>query len=374
MAGSGRVVMAGVGWAVLAAWAPVFWAVTLPCAVLLSAALIRALRRGELSMSVPGAVPAVLALVGSLQLAAGLTESRFATVAAILMWVACAALVFLAEQCSQSETLTALSWLAGAIGVTAILVHFTSTYRVFWIFPAQYEQVFGPYVYRNHYAAFAELTLPPALYLACRRREQRELFVLIAAVLAAGVVVAQSRAGAILVGAEIVTVLGVAGARGLLSVKLASVLAVSLLGGALVVGYSGLANRFEERNPWHVRAEIVKSSLDMWRERPATGWGLGTWRGLYPSYARIDPGVLVNEAHNDWVQWGCDGGVIGVLAMLALAGWCAWRGVQTIWGLGVSFVFVHGAVDYPFQEPSILLLTMLLAGMMVKRKIHSKRA
>ena len=59
----------------------------------------------------------------------------------------------------------------------------------------------------------------------------------------------------------------------------------------------------------------------------------------------------------------CDAGVTGLLAMLVFAGWCIARGVKTIWGIGVPIVFVHALVDYPFQEPSILILTMMLAGL-----------
>ncbi|MCU1262027.1 MAG: O-antigen polymerase [Bryobacterales bacterium] len=364
MRNDGKAVFAVVVFAVGAAWAPALWAITVPGAFFLALALLWITRGGRVSLSCPIAVSLLMATIGLVQLLGGTTEYRFQTNAAIIGWLTCAAVAWIARQCDARRMIAPLAYLAGTVAVLAILVHFTSTFHVFWIFPVRYPQVFGPYVYRNHYAAFAELTLPPAIYLACARRQQRPLFVLITAVILAGVVVAQSRAGTLLALAEIIAVLAIAGARRLLSLKVAAAVAISLFAAAFIVGFSGLTERFQEENPYHVRAEIVQSSLDMWRARPVSGWGLGTWRTVYPSYARIDPGVIVNEAHNDWLQWGCDGGLLAVLAMLALAGWCTLRGFQSVWGFGVGVVFVHALVDYPFQEPSIMFIAMLLAGLM----------
>lgn len=297
-------------------------------------------------------------------MALGTSVYRFQTEAAVLAWVAYASVAWMAAQARPESILPVLAYFSGVIATLAILVHSTSTFHVFWIFPIRYATVFGPYVYRNHYAAFAELMLPIAIYLACIRRYQRALFLLISATLFTGIVVAESRTGTFLALAEILAVLAITGRRGLLSMRLTFVLIASLCAGACAVGFTGLAERLQEQSPYHVRAEIAKSSFDMWRVHPTAGWGLGTWRTMYPSYARIDPGVLVNEAHNDWAQWACDGGIFTALVMLIFALWCLRLGVRTIWGFGVSVVFLHALVDYPFQEPSIVILTMLLAGLM----------
>jgi O-antigen ligase len=353
-------IAAVIAYTVAAAWAPAFWAVSLPGAAILALALVSPSAR----LPFPSFAPLAMAAIGGLQLVTGATVYRFSTEAAILGWIACAAAAWLGGQADPVRMLPPLAWFSGVIATLAILVHATSTFHIFWIFPVAYPQVFGPYVYRNHYAAFAELMLPVALYLACVRRAERPVFVFIAATVFAAVVVSESRTGTILAAAEIVIVLALAGWRGLLSGRLACVLALALGAGVGAVGFTGLAGRLQEQNPYAVRAEIAKSSLDMWRVHPMAGWGLGTWRTMYPAYARIDPGVTVNEAHNDWAQWACDGGVCAVLAMLALAGWSVRMGVRSIWGLGVSVVFLHASIDYPFQEPSIVFLAMLLAGLM----------
>jgi hypothetical protein len=29
---------------------------------------------------------------------------------------------------------------------------------------------------------------------------------------------------------------------------------------------------------------------------------------VYPAFATFDPGVIVNQAHSDWLQWTAEGG------------------------------------------------------------------
>ena len=143
----------------------------------------------------------------------------------------------------------------------------------------------------------------------------------------------------------------------------ALILAVSVGVGVAATGISPVQARFAEDHPYRVRYEILLSTVDMARARPLTGWGLGNFRTVYPGYARIDPGVLVNEAHNDWAQWAAEGGTGALVAMLFLAAWAVRMGIRTGWGLGVAVVFCHALVDYPFEEPSIVLLLMLLCGL-----------
>jgi O-antigen ligase len=88
----------------------------------------------------------------------------------------------------------------------------------------------------------------------------------------------------------------------------------------------------------------------MFRDRPWTGFGLGTWSVAYPRYALYDDGQFVNQAHNDWVQWAVEGGLPVFLMMLAVAVWILRPAARVIWGLGIVAVFLHCLIDYPFQQ------------------------
>ncbi|HTD45398.1 MAG TPA: O-antigen ligase family protein, partial [Bryobacteraceae bacterium] len=130
-----------------------------------------------------------------------------------------------------------------------------------------------------------------------------------------------------------------------------------------VVGWEKIWHRLQEPHPYALRANLVRSSLAMVRDRPLTGFGLGGWSSAYPAYARYDDGTFVNQAHNDWVQWAAEGGVpffvLMLIAVLALAR-PAWR---SLWGLGLMAVFLHALVDYPFeQRPALAAYFFALAG------------
>src|SRR5262249_42952688 len=175
---------------------------------------------------------------------------------------------------------------------------------VFWIFDAAMDPhpTFGPFVYRNQYAAFIEAVLPLAIVRAIYDHKRSLLYIAIAAALFASVVAAGSRAGSILCLAEILIVPVIAYTSKLISGRaLTRVLAGSLAAVAFftaVVGWETIWKRLQEPNPYSVRAELVRSSLEMIRDRPLAGFGLGTWSDAYPAYARFDDGRFVNQAHN----------------------------------------------------------------------------
>jgi O-antigen ligase len=102
--------------------------------------------------------------------------------------------------------------------------------------------------------------------------------------------------------------------------------------------------------------------LKLIAERPWFGYGMGTWRAVYPRAATFDMALLANEAHNDWAQWTSDGGIPFSLLILALVIGVAKPATRSIWGLGVLSVMVHSCFDYPIREPALSFLWFALAG------------
>ena len=77
----------------------------------------------------------------------------------------------------------------------------------------------------------------------------------------------------------------------------------------------------------------------------------------------MSDGTLVNQAHNDWVQWAVEGGLPFVALLAAFAGMLLRRTWRCIWGLGVIAVFLHCFVDYPMQErPALVGWFFALSG------------
>ncbi|MBI1790322.1 MAG: O-antigen ligase family protein [Acidobacteria bacterium] len=352
---------------ILTLWVPYRWAVSLFQTGVFALALAWTLRQVVRPQSWHSSVLLVplTATVGwgLAQLALGQTVYPWETWNALLKWGTNLALFFLALQVFSDPVLRegflrTVLYFGAALSVVASVQMYTSEGRVFWLFPTEYTDfVLGPFVYRNQYAAFMELLLPLALVGALQDRRRMLIHAAMAASMYASVIAGASRAGSVLVTGEVLVIFFLCLRRDRSAAR-PRLLALGVMAGfallfTAVVGWDTLWKRFLQQDPYAVRREFVQSSLGMVRDRPAMGFGLGTWSTAYPGYAFYDKGFFANQAHNDWAQWAVEGGLPFFLLML----WIALRSLRpafrSLWGLGVPCVFLHSLVDYPVERPAL---------------------
>jgi O-antigen ligase len=320
---------------------------------------------------------AVAAAWGVLQAAAGGSVDRGETWMAALDWGAFLVTFLLAADVLSGEPgrrwfLSALSLGGMAVAAAAVLQDYSSAGKIFWLFPSGYtDTVLGPFVNRNQYAAWVELLLPAALYLAATAR-RGALYGAAAAILLASVIAGASRAGTALAVAEVLVVGLVLAARrtasrravALWAVRFGCFAAIAIA----VVGWQGLRDRSWNPAAEAVRVDALRASLAMIRDRPWLGSGLGTWQRMYPRYAGLDTGEAVNQAHNDWAQWAAEGGLPFLMAMILFAGLLCKPAFRSIYGLGVIAVLLHALVDYPMQQrPALAAWWFAMAGAVCAR-------
>ena len=353
--------------AMLLAWVPQRWAVSLLEAgsfALASAWAVRlAIRPLRLERSPVLFALAAAVLWGVVQLSMGWSIYPRETCNALLMWTTNLAVFAVALQVFSDARLRARflgsTLLFGfALSVVSTLAMFTSTNKVFWIFPLVGERVpAGPFLSPNQYAAFIELVLPLALVRAAGDARRMLPFALMAGAMFASVIASASRAGFLLTSLEIVAVLALAfhtsgvTLRGI--ARLAAVLAASIALFTALVGWEALWNRLNRPDPYAGRREMLESTFAMIRDRPWTGSGLGTWSTAYPGYALYDDGLIANHAHNDWAQWTAEGGFPFLALIVGIAIWSVRPALRSRWGIGVIAVFLHCLVDYPLQKPAL---------------------
>jgi O-antigen ligase len=136
-------------------------------------------------------------------------------------------------------------------------------------------------------------------------------------------------------------------------------IAISVLFAGLAttaVGWDVLWKRFHDNDPFRYRREIAVSTLQMVRQRPWTGFGLGNYANVYPEFASFDPGLMVDHAHDDWAEWTAEGGIPMLLLMLGVAAIGLRPAIRSVWGLGIYAVFLHALVDFPMQIPALAAL------------------
>jgi O-antigen ligase len=313
------------------------------------------------------------AICGLIQLATGHTVYRGETWNWVLNWSVNWLLFGLALQFANNAELgraflNAVMYFGFALSVISTLQMYTSDGKIFWIFPSGYTDFsLGPFVNRNLYSVFIEMVLPLVLYRAIKNPPRAFVYWLMSSVMVASVVAAASRAGLGLVTAEIAVIIVLAWWRGYDRSTIARGVAQFAVLAAIfiaVVGPEVVWQRFRDADPFAGRREMVDSSIRMAREKPWTGFGLGTWPTVYPAYALYDDGTFVNEAHNDWLQWAVEGGLPLAATMLIFAVLIirpAWR---SIWGLGLMAVLVHCLVDYPMRRPQLAGLWFTLCGVL----------
>jgi O-antigen ligase len=359
---------------ILTLWVPARWALSVFQVALFALAAGRIVQRRSLGLAFVGCLLAVAAGWGLLQVAAHWSVDRTTSLDASLNWVTnLTALALAADFYRNAQRrdrfLRAALIFTGILAVVSIFTFLTSPFgKAFWIFDTGSESsTLGPFVYKNQYAAFIEAILPVAIVGVIRDRPRWMLHAAVVATLFGSVVTGGSRTGSILCLAEILCIPAIAFWRGMIDgrvlarVVLGSLAAVVVMTG--VVGWEGLWKRLQEPNPYSLRMDLVRSSISMVRDRPLTGFGLGTWPEAYPGYARFDDGTFVNQAHNDWTQWAVEGGLPFLALMLTIALWSVRAAVRSLWGVGILSVWIHAWMDYPFQQrPALAAFFFVLLG------------
>lgn len=320
----------------------------------------------------PALIAAAIAVWGFAQWLTGATVYRYASLEAAfrcagLAATGLAACLLLGRPRVREAFLRACVWFGVVVALTGVAAYHTSPGQVLWLLPSPYPDAWGPFLSRNNFAQFLELVLPVALYFAFSARTQRLQWVcgLASGILLAAGFASASRAGALVLTAEVLIAATLAG-RAATSRGRWKPLAVASAAAVLIFLVSGgtLLGRLLQDDPLAVRREIFQSSVEMAAARPWQGYGLGTFREVYPQFATFDAGRVVEHAHSDWLEWAVEGGVGFALVWLAGLLWTLPQAWRTIWGLGVPGVFLHAVVDDPFARTGVAAWVFILAGAM----------
>ncbi len=316
---------------------------------------------------------AALPIWGLLQLSLGLSTYRFGTWQGVLAFgsiviaLALGLFAFRTRHVASTFQVGAVVF-GGALSLLALLQLVFAAGRIYFVLGTGHAM--GPFVNRDHYSALIELLLPIAVWSAIKERRNilLVLYAGITAIMYASIVAGASRAGVSIATVELAAVVvlawlkhRVSGLR--LPFRTILILACFVLALSAAVGWRVVLGRFAAKNPLAYRKDFWKTSIHMIKDSPIYGFGIGSWQWVYPRYETVDPGAIVRHAHNDWLEWTCDGGLILLIAFLLIAAYSLWLGWLYPWALGPAMVFAHSLVDFPLQNyPIFLGLVLILAA------------
>jgi O-antigen ligase len=337
--------------------------------------------RGAGIKAMPGLPLAAILVWGFVQLALDGTVYRYVTLQSSLRCAALAATAWISCRVFSSvrlrvEFLRVFAWFGAIVAVSSVLAYFTSPGKILWLFNAPYPDVWGPFLSRNNFAQFLELTMPVALWFGLREPAGSILYMLFGAVMLATGLAAASRTGSAILVLEGIAILWIR-RRSPMARHMATRFVFATILFAALSGVGNLAGRLTAADPYQGRREIARSTLAMIASRPWTGFGLGTFPTVYPAYAVLDLGKPVEHAHNDWLEWAAEGGIPYAAVWIGLAIWSVRAAGRSVWGIGVLGCFLHAFLDYPFARFGVSAWIFVLLGMLaasnlreVRRRVH----
>ncbi|MCB9675607.1 MAG: O-antigen ligase family protein [Alphaproteobacteria bacterium] len=129
----------------------------------------------------------------------------------------------------------------------------------------------------------------------------------------------------------------------------------------------------------HGRWSIWLDSVRLFGAHWATGSGLGTFGDAIEPYRSDRRFETWSHAHNDWIEWGADTGLVGVVAMIAVVAMWApalWSGLRhsrtrplVVAALGL---LLFGSIDFPLHIPFLALALAFLLGFLALRGVERR--
>ncbi|MCK4911107.1 MAG: O-antigen ligase family protein, partial [Thermodesulfovibrionales bacterium] len=213
-------------------------------------------------------------------------------------------------------------------------------------------------------------------YFSNFRSTLTSLILVAVGLMALGISFSNSRMGAISIMASLLlmlTVLSISGKKKKAMLLVAVLLAVSFTVGMFGTGH--LEGRFEEA--WSTlrdtRGVLWNSTLELSKDYPLVGSGLGTYRAAFQLYTPVGWTSITKQAHNDYLEMLSETGVAGsAVALIALTYYLflfsiRWRegigGRRATVSLGafcaVFYILVFSLTDFNLQIPSNAFLFSL---------------
>ena len=197
-------------------------------------------------------------------------------------------------------------------------------------------------------------------------------------VMVTGLVLSRSRMGnsAFFISMLVTGVLGIVLSRRATKSMVILLVSLVLIDIFIVGAYFGVervVERLEQTQIEEERHEAIQA-IDVWKDYPVFGAGLGAFHVVFPRYTGAGWDVRVTTAHNDYVQFADETGVVGftLLGLLVLMSFLValraqqvrrdplMRGISFGSMMGIIALMIHSWVDFNLQIPANALTFLLV--------------
>ncbi len=339
--------------------------------------------------------------IGLWQLIFHLTAYPFLTRSELLRFIAYFIVFFLIAQAFRDRAdLTSMAWflilLCFGVSLLGIAQHFTSIGEIYWFRTlGASSDPFGPFVNRNHFAGFVELTLPIGLALMVFRGIRRDVIPLttvLTVVPVSAMILSGSRAGIICLAFEIAVLAVFVRLRRSKEGPRMAVIAIVGFAAVALIAWVGVGRAIERFTSLHSnevtqgrRASMLRGAWEVYLDHPIRGSGLGTIVAVYPRHETVYDGKVVDHVHDDYMEELAETGLLGGLCGLAFL-WLLFRDARRSFeaeqghfsrGLHVgaivalSGILLHSFVDFNLHIPSNALLFLVAVSLATSAPLPS---
>lgn len=278
----------------------------------------------------------------------------------------------------------------------------------------------GTFINRNHLAGYLELTIACGIGLLLALRDGRpinwrnslELLLgpkarlrLALVIMVIALVMTHSRGGNIgffvgLIAVSSIFILREREHRARNTLILLSIVLIDILVVSQYFGLERLKNRLVETRLTDVivdgevvatanelRDDVVLQSIPLLKDRPLAGHGAGSFEVVFPRVADSTIPLHFDHAHNDYVQFGVEFGLLGSLPLALFVLLALWHALKALWrrdslycsgvgfgaAMGIIAIMVHSATDFNLQIPANAATFVVLCAVAVLAGHHSKR-
>ncbi len=278
----------------------------------------------------------------SLQKKAALAELfRFSSYAAFYILT----VQFLSNKDLLKKTVNIVVIFSAVLALSSILKYLLGNPEIFWIRQASPEVPvpFGPFVNRNHYAGLMGMLLPVVLsiFFTLKPRMKYEtfreriwdllnrrgtnLYMLIGVaviLMVISVFLSRSRGGIICTSLSVLFLGGMLYLKTRRRERSIAIVMIPLFSIMLAawIGWEPVLKRFiiTSGDNWQInidffRIQIWKDCISLIKDFPLVGTGLGSFVSIYPKYRSVWTDLIVDHAHNDYLEFLSEGGIVAFL-------------------------------------------------------------
>lgn len=305
----------------------------------------------------------------------------------------------------------AIVYMGCFLAVFAVVQKMTWNGRLFWFYPlseglnSDMGHIWGPYINHSHFAGYMELAIPLALGLLLYKASAIKglpnlpltkriaslslsgslmpvtLLSLAVMGMSAVLFLSLSRGGIIGFTASMLFFTVLTRTRRTLRKKtgIIAMAGILILSVVLIAGWDRIEDRFAEigEEGRIIRPDIWKDTINMVRDFPVLGTGLGTFKSIYPHYQTGRSRLLFEHAENDYIEILTDTGIAGLIVIITMLFFFFYKIIRS-WrrrrnnfvkcmaagGLASCIaIAVHGFTDFNMRIPANALLLTVIAGL-----------